>query len=65
MFRPGFVALPTPGGVMLEDGGEAGAPDVGRCRAARIPIAELLSPSVMKLGVGSFAETEIIIYGIK
>ena len=50
--RPGFVALPTPGGVMFEDGGDAGAPEVGGILAPSNPIVELFSPSVIKFDVG-------------
>ena len=52
---PGFVALPTPGGVMFEDGGDAGAPEVGGFLPPSNPKAELFSPSVIKFEVGSLA----------
>ena len=56
MFKPDFVPVGTPGGVMFEDGGEDGGPDAVALREPKRPILEDINPSLIKLDAGSFAE---------
>ena len=58
---PALVALPTPGGVIFDEGGDAGAPDEGGFFAPSNPIVALLRPSVI-IDSGSLAAIKIQLF---